>query len=707
MIEINNINNSNLIALNGFILPLKACSTLDDRIQDLYGQMQRKSQSESSKMGYWVCFKEYMQSISLLSKTLQAMKEKSHLQLADYEIIYMAFDYLTKHHDSQAKVITRELKNLFVQLSLDSQDMILKNLAKVSYIQKKPDLIKIALNLLNLDQLTALANKNREVEVSIEEMAKSLLEIPLAENSFLGKAMKSELKKRIPLFWLFINNLFKILEYTLNVKDLQEKIDHKYQAVEVLSLYYSILLLPVTMATFLTPYFSSIWKVIAATAGLLTASSGAIISYYKWLRPCPNHLTDFRNLTEEGMSGLLDPVIGRDKEINDLILMLGSLEKGQLNPLLIGEPGVGKTEVIKGLAQKIVNGEVESLKGVKLFYINTTKIANSGSIIRDALSFMDSILEEIKGFENKVIFAFDEIHAAAKDEEKAFLDYLKTHVDPGPRTIHCIGLTTHEEYKKYLEGDKAFSRRFPSMIIDPPNKQQTVRMLKGYIQQDSKASKIKFSNKALIKIVEETSQAPFQQAQPSCAKEIVRAAIDKIFQLHKGQNCKLEKLKRKLQELKDQFKDSPKYFIDTKKGQENLKNRRELEGKINEKMEELAIIHKKLDQLGGIKAQKQEQKINVWKFAKEIITTNSAEAKKQFIFSRYYACQAISEIYKEMTQSINQSLPAEIDVDFVSQILNEAKHKLLMKQKKRGRVQLNKRFKVPIIGMRKKTREKI
>ena len=187
-----------------------------------------------------------------------------------------------------------------------------------------------------------------------------------------------------------------------------------------------------------------------------------------------------RDLTEAAREGKLDPVIGRDEEIRRTIQVLSRRTKN--NPVLIGEPGVGKTAIVEGLALRIVNGDVpESLKDKKLLSLDLGAMVAGAKYRGEFEERLKAVLQEITAAAGEIIVFIDELHTlvGAGKAEGAMdaSNMLKPALARGE--LHCVGATTLDEYRKHIEKDAALARRFQPVFVDEPSVEDTISILRG------------------------------------------------------------------------------------------------------------------------------------------------------------------------------------------------------------------------------------
>ena len=295
-----------------------------------------------------------------------------------------------------------------------------------------------------------------------------------------------------------------------------------------------------------------------------------------------------RDITQSAKEGKIDPVIGRDEEIRSITRILSRKTKN--NPVLIGEAGVGKTAIVEGLATRIVSGDVpNNLKDKTIWELDLAALVAGAKYRGEFEERLKKVIDEVKKSEGNIIMFIDEIHMIVGNNAEGAMDVGNILKPALARSeIHCIGATTLNEYRKYIEKDSALERRFQKVMINPPTVSDTITILRGLKNKFELYHGVNIKDRALVAAATLSDRYITDRFLPDKAIDLIDEAAATIKVQMESVPTELDNLERNIMRLeiekealkkekddisKNRIENIDKELFSLKEKEKNLKNR--------------------------------------------------------------------------------------------------------------------------------------
>ena len=378
-----------------------------------------------------------------------------------------------------------------------------------------------------------------------------------------------------------------------------------------------------------------------------------------------------RNLVNEAREGKLDPVIGRDDEIRRVLQILSRRTKN--NPILIGEPGTGKTAIVEGLAQRIVRGDVpENLRGKQLFSLDMGALVAGAMYKGQFEERLKGVVKEVTEAQGDIILFIDEIHTlvgAGKGEGAMdAANILKPALARGE--LRAVGATTLEEYQKYFEKDKALERRFQTVMVDEPSPEDAISILRGLKDNYERHHRVRIQDDALIAAVTLSHRYIADRFLPDKAIDLMDEAAAKLRMERDSQPEELDEMSRRLRQLEIE-----REAVHREKGG-NRQKEEELDKEIGELKQKVASLTEQWERERGVAAEIQQKKDTIAQLQQQAERAERegdygkvAELRYGKIKEEEERIAALNEVLHASAQSGNTLLREEVTADDIADVV--------------------------------------
>lgn len=488
----------------------------------------------------WQRIKKAFKTKSVLMTTVRSLVGKDlHANWDNHkQTLIQAFESADYQH------MRCPLRKILKNLSADQLKELFQSMLEKTKLKPSSPLSP-CLNLITLEELEAICNTSfKEEQDGIQMNAQIWTETLLSSPT----SAKNQAKYSLTSVTNFVHCLLDTVLMAFRFFEMGKEPSSSWEASHFIQVYGQLLTFPVMLLTIISGFVASAGTALLITALIILLIVASVMVYVKWLKPCPTHIEPFENLTQAALDGKIKPVYCRDTEIADIVRSLTGSDETRSHPLLIGAPGVGKSEIVKGLAWKIAHNQIPSLKGKKVFSVNTSLLVNSFNHENK----LQNAIKRIGKHGKDVILFLDETQAAFYQANKASLgDHLLTVLGTGPGSLpFCILATTSKGYQDYLTQEDAFIRRTLRVPIAPTDKAQTLQILREMLLREAPTMELSDS---LFETIY-TSSESLQGAQPDLSKRVLGQALSTLKMQTHSESPELQAKKREADDLYSKYK---------------------------------------------------------------------------------------------------------------------------------------------------------
>ena len=504
--------------------------------------------------------------------------------------------------------------------------------------------IKPLLEFLDESNLEKLVDDDKYVgyfKEKIQELADCLPDIEIEPKNTIKREMLKTFTVVANFFPHFMDTILK----AFNLLEAGKGPETMWDFSALLEIYWKIFMIPHGVVTLISAGFSAPHEIYMISAAIVLAIVITVCVYIKF-RPCPTQLPRARNLTLEADRGKLEPVVGRDHEIQEVAGYLGNRDDNiKTNLMIIGDPGVGKTELIKGVAQKY--------KEKRIFYLNGPELASGFTPVGDRLRLL---FLDVKGHEDKVVFFIDELGEAIRGNPAAnFTGFLKPFLSQDG--VQVIAATTSEEYNEHIKTDDSLANRFTTIELEATTEEQTRTILHDRIKR--KGAEVRFSEGVIDKIIDLTNQ----EMQPRSAVQLLDVAINSVRSFNLGRFCP------------KQLEESRLALANARHRYQNVVDRGE-----EPERDLMPEIHRLRDEISGLEKENEKEIENAKRLRKLIqvqrqfaivrsrLIKQWTNESKEGAFLQFFILPWIEKTIEELMEKIHEEIPVEVNESLLEHI---------------------------------------
>jgi len=377
-----------------------------------------------------------------------------------------------------------------------------------------------------------------------------------------------------------------------------------------------------------------------------------------------------KNLNDLASSGKLDPVIGRDEEIRRVLQILSRRTKN--NPILVGEPGVGKTAIAEGLAHRIISGDVpENLKSKKIYSLDMGALVAGAKYKGEFEERLKSVVKEVTTSDGEIILFIDEIHtlvgAGGGEGAMDAANILKPALARGE--LRAIGATTLSEFQKYFEKDKALERRFQKVMVEEPNAEDAISILRGIKDKYEVHHKVRIKDEAIISAVELSQRYITDRFLPDKAIDLVDEAASKLRMEINSMPVELDEVERKIRQLEIE-REAIKRENDERKLELIGKEFSELTDKRNALKAQWQSEKEVIEGMNKIKTEIEDLKLQAEQYERQGDYGKVAELRYGKIIEKENLLEQHKQKIEELKKSGNPMIKEEVDAEDIAEVVS-------------------------------------